>query len=313
MSGCGVDQKNISGRKYVDSCYKIWFKVTLISVFHIHSKQKGVRLDTSLSGNAWYPVLSLHWNWLDCKYFSQPECQRRVQQQPVFSQTTVGLWIQCPWKTKLADESIQKVLFHYKTSDKGSFFYLLPCNTHLTKTSRSLILFLKTKMNPSSFGFFAGMLHGNISSLLQGCNCSLSVSLYKRNRVCSASKNYLALLLTGFSSSPTNKPPWHKRALGTASLATTDHPSQFPMLKITQKQTEEWDSKNCCHGGEVHWWKKTKQRTMGPVEGQADEYQNWGGVGLHHQTQRKNKAGQYLFSIQLRCAWPGWLKTNLQR
>lgn len=124
-----------------------------------------------------------------------------------------------------------------------------------------LILFPRTKMNPSQ-AFFAGMLHGNISSLLQGCNYPLYV--YHTRGIEFAVPLKITWHFSWLDSpayQPTS-PPWHNRAFGTASLAITEHLSQFLMLQIAQKQTEEWDSKNCCHGGEVNWWKKPQTRHL---------------------------------------------------
>lgn len=132
VSGCDVDQKKTtSGRKYVVRCYKIWFKVTLISVFHIHSKQNRVRLDISLSGNAWYSVLmSLHWNWVDCKYFSQ-----RYFSHLCF--LTDGIWIVNT--TNLKDKTCRWLIKH---SDETNFVPL--------RNVRWRILFLAVTMQHSS-------------------------------------------------------------------------------------------------------------------------------------------------------------------
>lgn len=109
------------------------------------------------------------------------------------------------------------------------------------------------------------------------------------------------------------RPPWHNRALGTASPAITDHPSQFLMLKKTQKQTKEWDSKNCCHGGEVNWWKNPQTTNYG-ISGGAGRWVPEPGRGwTPSPTQWKKKVDQSLVSIQLRCALTGWIKTNLWR
>lgn len=187
--------------------------------------------------------MSLHWNWLDCKRFSQPECQRQVQQQSVFSQMTLGLSIQRPWKAKLADGLLS-------TQMKQSFVPLQNIRWRILFFScyHSTLFWPKNwdfqsyppgqKWILPVFFFFAGMLHGNICPLLQGCNYSLYISPYKRNRVCSASKNYLALLLTGFSSSPANKASlaqqgfWHSQP--------SHYRPSFPVPHVENNPKADW-------------------------------------------------------------------------
>lgn len=185
----------------------------------------------------------------------------------------------------------------------------------------------KNKSLPVPFFFFFVQGCYMVTSFLGGCKYSLYVSPYKRNRVCSASRNYLALLLSGVSSSPTNKASlaqegsWHSQP--------SHYKPSFPAPHVENNPKADW---GIGFQELLPWWgsqlmKKTpnnklwgqwaepahkgRKERVGRWEGQAGEYQNQGEVGLHHQTQRNKQAGQSLFSIQLRCAWMGWIKSNL--
>lgn len=138
-----------------------------------------------------------------------------------------------------------------------------------------------------------------VTSLLQGCKYFLYVPPFMRNRVCwrgifrGILEAFLVPLKTTWHFSWLGSPAHQQGLPGTTGLSQPGHyrPS-FPVPHAENSPKADWGM-----GFQelLPWWgsqltkKNPKQQTTGSVEGQTDEYQNQGGVGLHHQHKGRRK------------------------
>lgn len=151
-------KKNLSDRKYVDGCYKIGFEVTLISVFHIHSKKKKgsgkTQIYLEMLGILYYvPTMKLDWLQILFSAWVSKTGQVCFLTDDIWIVNTMYLKDKtCRLFIKHMDET--NFFSTMKHQMKDPFFSYYHATFFWPKKSNLLILLHRTKINPSQLSFF---------------------------------------------------------------------------------------------------------------------------------------------------------------